>query len=144
MVITNNTTVYIKDKIEDLSLLEVEVAQPEQIEGRDAFGVLYAYSIDGTNFSEYLSKDEIQILLYSLAKTSSNPGSVVSCTYDTKEISDLMDKFRRGILKCTFKKDNNAAGYFIAVLKTLLVVDESHGSYVVSEEFKVNSKGVKQ
>lgn len=91
-----------------------------------------------------VSKDEIQILLYSLAKTSSNPGSVVSCTYDTKEISDLMDKFRRGTLKCVSKKDNNAAGYFIAILKTLLVVDENHGSYVVSEEFKVNSKGVKQ
>ena len=67
MVITNNTTVYIKDKIEDLSLLEVEVAQPEQIEGRDAFGVLYAYSIDGTNFSEYLSKDEIQTAIEDLS-----------------------------------------------------------------------------
>lgn len=67
MVITNNTTVYIKDKIEDLSLLEVEVTQPEQIEGRDAFSVLYAYSIDGTNFSEYLSKDEIQTAIEDLS-----------------------------------------------------------------------------
>lgn len=69
MVVTGNITIYIKDKFEDLSLLEVELTQPEKIEGRDAFTILYAYSVDGTNFSEYLPKDDIQAEIDELSLT---------------------------------------------------------------------------
>ena len=83
-----------------------------------------------------VSRDEVSILLYSLEATSSEKGSVVRCDYKKNDVEKLIQDFRAGNLKLQHENANNAVQYFIAVLKTLLIVDASGMNYVLSPEGK--------
>ena len=83
-----------------------------------------------------VSRDEVSILLYSLEKTSMERGVVVRCDYNKNEIENLIQDFRAGNLKLHHENANNAVQYFIAVLKTLLIVDASGPNYVLTPEGK--------
>lgn len=80
-----------------------------------------------------VSRDEVKILLYSLEKNSPERGKVIVCKRDEKEIDSLLKEFRSGQLHLHSDKANNAAGYFIAVLKTLLIIVENdRHSFIVA------------
>lgn len=83
-----------------------------------------------------VSRDEVSILLYSLEMTSSERGSVVRCDYNKSDVEKLIQDFRAGNLKLRHENANNAVQYFIAVLKTLLIVDASGSNYVLTTEGK--------
>lgn len=83
-----------------------------------------------------VSRDEVSILLYSLEKTSAERGVVIRCDYNKNEIGNLIQDFRAGNLKLHHENANNAVQYFIAVLKTLLIVDASGQDYVLTPEGK--------
>ena len=75
-------------------------------------------------------------MLYSLEMTSSERGSVVRCDYNKGDVEKLIQDFRAGNLKLRHENANNAVQYFIAVLKTLLIVDASGSNYVLTTEGK--------
>lgn len=80
-----------------------------------------------------VSRDEVKILLYSLEKNSEERGKVIVCKRDESEIDSLVNEYRRGQLIPHSDKANNAAGYFIAVLKTLFIIAENDDhSFVVA------------
>lgn len=76
-----------------------------------------------------VTKDEISLLLYALEKTSTIRGSVVRCDYNSSEVNKLIGDYRTGKLHLRQEHANNATQYFMAVMKTLLVVDASSAGY---------------
>ena len=81
-----------------------------------------------------VTKDEISLLLYALEKTSTIRGSVVRCDYNSEEVNQLVVDYRAGNVRLRQENANNAVQYFMAVMKTLLVVDVSSSGYTLAEE----------
>ena len=82
-------------------------------------------------------KDEVSLLLYALEKTSTIRGSVVRCDYNSSEVNQLIVGYRAGNIRLRQEHANNAVQYFMAVMKTLLIVDVSSAVYFLTEVFVI-------
>lgn len=85
---------------------------------------------------ERVTKEEVMLLLFALEKTSSVECRVENCVYNKEEIDVLISKYRGGEIIISQEKANNAASYFIAMLKSLLFVQYSSGVVTLSNEVK--------
>ena len=84
-----------------------------------------------------VTKEETNLLLYSLEKTSSARGKINDTSYEKKEIDELVAEFRSQNLTLRFDKANNAASYFLSILKSLLLIEEVEGGFIVTQESKM-------
>lgn len=84
-----------------------------------------------------VTKDEISLLLYSLEKTSSVRGKINDTSYVKSEIDALVVEFRNQNLTLRFDKVNNAANYFLNILRSLLLIEEVEGGVIVTQGSKM-------
>ena len=74
-----------------------------------------------------------QILLAVLEQGSSKRGSVESCTCDDKKLDAYIMAYRAKQLQLDYEGSNNAAGYYLAILKSLLLVDSFRGMFRITQ-----------
>lgn len=80
-----------------------------------------------------VTKYDVQILLAILEQGSSKRGSVESCTRDDKKLDAYIMAYRAKQLQLDYEGSNNAAGYYLAILKSLLLVDSFRGMFRITQ-----------
>lgn len=83
-----------------------------------------------------ITKHDTEILLAVLEKHSEKKGHIEKTRRNEEEIDMLLKQYRAGNLQLDYEGNNNAVGYYLAILKSLMMIESYRGEFRITENGK--------
>lgn len=118
----------IKDIFEKVRVIYSGIAK-QMFENLSENDDAYRHLLWFVNKYKSVTKYDVQILLAVLELGSSKRGSVERCARDDMKLDGYITAHRAKKLQLEYEGSNNAAGYYLAILKSLLILDSHNGAF---------------